>query len=65
MAIAAPLTAIAGVTTRRHQYASIERYQALKGALAPGDVEDYPRICRLLPPMRRHHELRTHHFFEC
>ena len=50
MAIAAPLTAIAGATTRRHQNASIGRYQALKGALAPGDVEDYPRICRLLPP---------------
>jgi hypothetical protein len=65
MAISAPLTAKAGVTARRHQNVSIGRYQALKVALAPGGVEDYPRICRLLPPMRRHHELRTHHFFEC
>jgi hypothetical protein len=65
MAIAGPLTAMAGVTAHRHQNASIGRYQAWKGALASAGVEDYPRICRLLPPMRRHHELRTHHFFEC
>ena len=65
MAIAARLTAMASVTAHCHQNASIGRYQARNSVLAPAAVEDYPRICRLLPPMRRHHELRTHHFFEC
>jgi hypothetical protein len=65
MAIAERLATMARVTAHCHQNASIGRYQTPNCALAPAAVEDYPRICRLLPPMRRHHELRTHHFSEC
>jgi hypothetical protein len=68
MAIAARLTAMASVSAHCHQNASIGRYRAPNGALAPAAIaaiEDDPRICRLLPPMRRHHELRTHYFLEC
>jgi hypothetical protein len=65
MVIAARLTPMASVAAHCHQKASIGRYRARNGALAPAAVAGYPHFCRLLPPVRRHHELRTHHFLEC